>query len=68
MKSAALATLALWSSGAHAAKDASSSAYATGVPCTPCAETSVAIGRSAEDCTIDVKINFFASETGTPDH
>lgn len=63
MKNTALAALTLWLSSAHAAEDGTSSTYATGVPCTPCAESLVS--RSMEDCTVKVNINFFASETGT---
>ena len=64
IKTTAFAALTLLASGAHAAKEGG--AYATGVACTPCAETDVAvIGRSMEDCTVKVKVNFFASETGT---
>lgn len=62
MKNTALAALTLWLSSAHAAEDGTSSTYATGVPCTPCAESLVS--RSMEDCTVKVNINFFASETG----
>ena len=37
----------------------SSGSFVTGAPCTPCEESD-----TSEDCVVNVKINFFASETG----
>jgi len=66
IKTAAFAALTLLASGTHATKEeGSSSTYATGVACSPCAETGVAVvGISMEDCEVKVKVNLFASETG----
>ena len=47
------------------------SMYPNGLPCTPCPidtpSTGIAVTRGIdmEDCTVNVKVNFFASETGT---
>jgi hypothetical protein len=46
------------------------SMYPNGLPCTPCPITSssdIALAKTIgmEDCTVYVKVNFFASETGT---
>lgn len=44
------------------------SMYPNGLPCTPCPiDMSTAVTRAVdmEDCTVYVKVNLFASETGT---
>jgi hypothetical protein len=68
IKTAAFAALAFLAVGAHAQEGeegASTGAFRTGVPCTPCAAADAAsIGRSSDECIVKVKVNFFASETG----
>ena len=60
---AAFAALAFLAPGAHGAEEGSSSKYPTGIPCKPC-DGATAAERSMGDCTVEVRINFFASETG----
>jgi len=43
----------------------STGAFRWYVPCTPCAASDAAsIGRAVEECVVNVKVNYFASETG----
>lgn len=57
LKTAAFAALTLLASATAVEESDHSHGYGTGVDCKPCAD-------STGDCTVDVKINFFASETG----
>jgi len=66
IKLAAFAALTFLTAGVNAQEEgASTGSFRTGVPCTPCAQSDAsAIGRSFDDCVVNVKVNFFASETG----
>jgi hypothetical protein len=63
-------SLLFTSSNAEDEKD-KLSMYPNGLPCTPCpidtSSSKIAETRAIdmEDCTVNVKVNFFASETGT---
>jgi uncharacterized protein (DUF305 family) len=62
IKTTAFAALAYMAASANAAD---SGAFQWNVPCTPCADDdAAAVGRAAEDCTVKLKVNFFAAETG----
>jgi len=65
-KTAAFAAIACLAANVNAQEEgASTGAFRWNVPCTPCAESDAsAIGRTSGDCTVKVKVNFFASETG----
>lgn len=54
---AAFSSLALSSNALEEGE--STGSFLTGVPCTPCEESD-----TSEDCVVNVKVNFFASETG----
>jgi hypothetical protein len=67
IKTAAFAALTFLAVSANGQEEGGSDtgSFQTGVPCTPCPESDgTAIGRSLGDCTVNVKVNFFASETG----
>lgn len=69
----AVATFAIYGSllftSSNAEKESDKlSMYPTGLSCTPCPISSdIAVARAIdmEDCTVNVKVNLFASETGT---
>jgi len=65
-KKAAFAALTFLVASTNAQEEgASTGSFRTGVPCTPCAESDTStIGRSSDDCTVKVKVNYFASATG----
>lgn len=67
LKTAAFAALTFLAASANAQEGEGgpdTGEFRTGVPCTPCAESDAAIGRSSDPCTVKVAINFYASETG----
>ena len=58
LKTAAFAAFSLMAASANAMEEGDSGgAFQTGLPCKPCEE-------SDGDCTVDVRINYLASETG----
>ena len=62
---ALLSALALSGAVGNAAATKSSSAYASGLPCSPCTSVDAETSRSPmDDCIVSMKVNFFASETG----
>jgi hypothetical protein len=68
IKTAAFAALTFLAVSANAQElegGPNTGSFRTGVPCTPCElSDAAAIGRSSDDCIVNVKVNFFASETG----